>query len=158
HHVWIIPTAKGDAAVVFWSDTPEPDNVDEKLTTISRAKVFLRRSTGKVEDLKSTEDKDVYRLDCPGEDARTLGATWQGNGCRYFARAALPDKAGKFEASGKGKPWERLELEILPRRDRGADAYQVLFRGQPAADRVVVTYSVEPSSRLPRPRTDKEGH
>jgi uncharacterized GH25 family protein len=157
HHIWIIPSPKGDTAMVTWCDTPEPDNVEEKLTTIAKARVFMRRANGRVEDLKWTEDKDVYRLDCPGEDVRTVAATWEGNGCLYFAKAYLPDKAGKFEAPEPGKAWERLELEIVPRPDRAADAYQVLFKGRPLAGVLVVTHAAGMYLKLPRPRTDKDG-
>jgi len=159
HDIWIIPTVKGDTAVVVWSDDLDPDNVDEKLTTIAKAKVLLRRANGRVEDLKWTEDKDVYRLACPGEDARTLAVTWDGPRGFYSAKAYLPDKAGKFEAPDKGKAWEQLVLEIVPCPcpDRGADAYQVLFKGRPLAGVLVIVRNPEGKIGPPRPRTDKDG-
>ncbi len=156
HQIWIIPTPKGDAAVVVFNDSPEPDTTCEKVTTIAKAKLFLRRANGDVENLKWTLDKDVYRLDLPGEDARTVAATWEGDGF-LFATTYLPDKEGKWQAPAKNKAWDQIVLEIAPRPDLGADKFQVLFEGRPLAG--VQTLSRTPGMVTGKllPKTDKDG-
>jgi uncharacterized GH25 family protein len=165
HNIWIIPSAQGDSAAVVWSDDPEPDNKDEPLTTIASAKAFLRRADGGVEDLTWKQDRDVYHVACPGKGVRTLAVTWKAPlGPAYTlvifnASAYLPDHTQTAEQDRKAAPWDRLQLQIVPRPDLGVNTYQTLFRGKPLANQTVRAYSPpEPLTGEMRSRkTNKDG-
>jgi hypothetical protein len=164
HFIWVIPSAKGDSAEVLWSDDLEPDNMDEKLTTIAEARVVLRRADAGVEELKWKQDGAVYRVACPGEGVRTLAVTWKESGraggtlMLYNAKTYLPDRTGKVKDT-KTAAWNLLDLEIVPRSDLGADTYQVLFKGRALANPFVRAFATtaDLSAAMRRPRTDKEG-
>ena len=145
HTIWILPSDKGDSARIVWNDPLEADNVDERLDTIAKAEVLLRHADGRVETLKWKQDKDVYRVSCPGTGLRTLVVLW--NDDRDFtggtlrttvAKAYLPDPAGKAPLPAQELSWDKLSLEIVPRPKRGVDVYQLLSKGQPVAKRVVI--------------------
>jgi hypothetical protein len=165
HNIWIIPSAQGDSAAVVWSDDPEPDNVDEPLTTIADAKVFLRREDGGVEDLAWKQDKNAYRVACAGKGLRTLAVTWKAPRgpadtlVVFTATTCVPDQA---QAAGQGKKAaasDRLELQVVPRPDLGAHTYQTLFKGKPLANPRIRAYSTVGTltAEMRLPKTDKDG-
>jgi hypothetical protein len=165
HNIWIIPSPKGDSAEVVWSDDPAPDNVDEPLTTIAGARVVMRGVDGGEENLKWHEDKNVYRVTCPGKGARTLAVNWKdargpaSTLVVFCATTNLPNPTEKEGQAKKGTAWDRLELQIVPRPDVGAHSFQVLFKGRPLANHRVRAYStVEPLTGEKRsPTTNKDG-
>jgi len=143
HHIWILPADKGDSVRVVWSDDLQPDNKDELLTTIDKAEVLLRHAEGRVETLKWTQDKDVYRVACPGVGPRTLAVIWNNDFLvkkggttlvTYLCKTYLADPTGKVPVPEKASSWEQLGFEIVPRPDRGAEIYQLLYKGQPVAN------------------------
>ncbi len=158
HFIWVIPAADGGSAEVAWCDTPEPDGVEDKVTYIATAKTLLWRANGRVEDMKWTEGKDLYRVACPGEDARTLVVVLEAaNGCHLVAKTYLPGKDGKIAATAKAKGAEPLELEIVPRLDRDAGTFQVLRKGKPLASARVNFHIPGKYRALPRQTSDQEG-
>lgn len=165
HFVWILPADKGDSARVVWSDTPHPDNVDEPITTIEKAAVFLRDAKGGVETLKWKQEKDVYRVASPGAGLRTLAVVWndykssRGKTLHtYLAKTYLSDPTGKGSSVKPGSSWKELGLEIVPRPDRGPGVYQLLYKGRPLADTTVVAELPGSNAAIPpAPRSDKDG-
>jgi len=164
HVIWVLPADKGDAVRVVWSDDPKPDNKEEPLTTIDKAEVLLRHAEGRVETLKWTQDKDEYRVACPGTGFRTLAVIWNDDKAfkkgatlmTYVAKTYLPDPSGKVAVPEKGSSWEQVGLEFVPRPDRGPNVYQLVYKGRPVAE-TRVRVDAPSEETLPVLRSDKEG-
>jgi len=165
HNVWIIPSAQGDSAMIVWSDDPEPDNVDEPLTTIADAKVFMRRADGGVEDLTWKQDKNAYRVDCFGKGVRTLAVTWKGPRgpadtlVIFSATTYVSDQPKATGQDTKVAAWDRLELQIVPRPYLGPNTYQTLFMGKPLANPRVWAFSTVEAltGEMRMPKTNNAG-
>ena len=165
HVLWVIPTAKGDAVAVIYSDSPRSDG-GSPLRFTKDILVMLRRADGSVETLKGAGDKDAYRVTCPGTSVRTLAVVWN----RFseqtpdvlrtnLGKTYLPDPEGKESVPGKPQTWDDLGLEILPRPDKGADVYQVLYRGKPVEKLAVELYRPDDTDtdKVPVFTSDKDG-
>jgi hypothetical protein len=159
HSIWIIPSAQGDSAAVVWSDDPQPDNVDEPLTTIAGAKVYMRRADGGVEELKWKQDKDVYRVACAGKGVRTLAATWKAPKGPAYTLVVFNAVTDVSDQNKKSAVWDRVELQIVPRPDLGAQTYQALFKGKPVANQAIRAHSIDRPLpvEMRNPKTSKDG-
>lgn len=165
HSIWVIPAAKGDSAAVVYSDSPRVD-AGEPLKIFPTTTVALRHADGRVENLKGTEEKDVYRIACPGNGLQTLAVVRNriaGNNKdrlqTYIAKGYLADPEGKALDPAQVPAWDALALDIVLRPDKGLGIFQVLYRGQPVEKSEVFLYRPgdSDSDNVPVFTTDKQG-
>ena len=57
---------------------------------------------------------------------------------------------------GRAAPWKQLGLEIVPRTDRGAHVYQLVYKGRPVAN-TKITVETDLDEATPNLRSDKDG-
>jgi uncharacterized GH25 family protein len=138
HFIWIVPDGlEAAAAKVVFSEDLQPDDA-VPIERIAATKISQRDAAGKVTPLETKKGDHAYLVGLPGTGASVVGGVCeygvlQRGDSKPFLLAYYPKFVRGEVASAR--PWDMLPLEIVA---LGADRYQVLFRGKPAAGAEVV--------------------
>ena len=137
HFVWIVPVK--DEALVLFSDSLEPDNLD-LLKKIAQTQWFMRRADGKTESLKWAEAKEAPVLKA-GSGPCQLGGV-----CQYgvIQKGTEPFLLNYYASALVGCPvqsaperfceaWDKLPLQVVPVKS-AAGKFSILWQGKPLPD------------------------
>src|SRR5437660_5423735 len=167
HFIWLLPNESDKdkpAARIVFSDEPAP-GAAELVKKIGKVAVYSRGLDLKATELKTTEDKDALQVGGLEKGPQVLGAILKygvfqkGNDAPaliyYYAKSYVGEDLQKAPPKNLLKPWDKLELEIVPLADQ-KNTVEVLWQGKPLADAELVLYV--PGVKEPvEAKTDKNG-
>lgn len=156
HFIWIVPDGpEGTKAKVVFSEGLEPDDA-VPVEKIAGTKLWGRDGAGKATALDWKKTEHAYLVRVPDKDIAVLGGVCQygviqrGKGKPFLLVYYPKFIRGRVDAV---KGWDKLVLEIVP---QGAEAFQVLFAGEPVADAEVVVLGPAAESKETL-KTDAKG-